>query len=415
MDHMTDTGTELLTVTRLRRARAEREAGEVTDEGSDASVALNGAVVLRPQRAIKHPRNTDASPAQSLRDRIEALRVATVTELERRREGAGLEPADSVPVPVKQLSSLRRELPRLARGAPHLLAEAAEAARSGAPLDVIRGAIAFVGRQRELAARSARGDQVMDDFGFDREWTESLLPLFRWLFQHYWRVRVEGLEHVPSEGRALLVSNHAGVLPYDGAMIRVAVFDGHPAHRHARALILDAFFGVPVASWFLRRTGNTLAHPDDAERLLERDELVLVFPEGARGTGKPYKERYRLRRFGRGGFASIALRTGAPIVPISVVGSEEVHPMVANVAPVARAIGLPYFPMTPTFPLLGPLGLVPLPSSWIIRFHEPIVVAHHAREAADDAALVMQVSDQVRDTIQGGLYELLEERGSVFA
>jgi 1-acyl-sn-glycerol-3-phosphate acyltransferase len=205
------------------------------------------------------------------------------------------------------------------------------------------------------------------------------------------------------------------VLPYDGAMIRTAIYEDHPAHRHARALIFDAFFAVPVLSWLLRRTGNTLGHPDDAERLLEDGELVLVFPEGAHGTGKRYKERYRLRRFGRGGFVSVALRTGAPLIPVSVVGSEEVHPMLLNLTPVAKVLGIPYVPITPTFPLLGPLGVVPLPSSWVIRFHAPISVAEHGRDSADDAALVLRLTDQVRDTIQAGLYELLEERGSVFA
>jgi 1-acyl-sn-glycerol-3-phosphate acyltransferase len=397
--------------------------GDATADGERATLTLNGAAVPRERRLTKRSEAAAPSsgrrrrtPQPELRDRVASLHEAVTIELERRRDSAGLEPADSVPISIKQLSSLTREMPRLAGEAPRLLGSAGRALTEGAAIDAVRGIVDFVARQRELAARPASDPTRLDDFGFDREWTESLLPFFAFLYRNYWRVRVEGLEeNIPAKGRALLVSNHAGVLPYDGAMIRTAIFEDHPAHRHARALILNVFFGVPVLSWFLRRTGNTLAHPDDTQRLLEQEELVLVFPEGANGTGKPYSDRYRLRRFGRGGFVSVALRTGAPLIPVSVVGSEEVHPMLANLTPVAKAMGIPYFPITPTFPLLGPLGVLPLPSSWIIRFHPPIAVAEHGPDSADDPALVLRLTDQVRDTIQSGLYTLLEERGSVFA
>jgi 1-acyl-sn-glycerol-3-phosphate acyltransferase len=395
-------------------------ADDVGEDDTRESMELNGAAVLRPQRrrrAVPSPERAEGAgePGTALTTRVQSLHHAVVAELERRRDAAGLEPADSVPVPIKQLSSIRREVPRLARSTPgavrELPAVLAELDLPGA----VRGLLGFLARQRELAARQVTDPDAVDDFGFDAEWTEALLPVFDFLYRHWWRVQVRGLEHVPSEGRVLLVSNHAGVLPYDGAMIRTALFEDHPGHRHARALILNAFFGLPLFSWFLRRTGNSLAHPADAQRLLERDEVVLVFPEGAKGTGKPYSQRYRLDRFGRGGFAAIAVRTGAPLIPVSVVGSEEVHPMLANIKPIANLIGLPYFPITPTFPWLGPLGVLPLPSSWIIEFHAPIPTSHLAPEAADDAALVMDLSDQVRDVIQGGLYANLERRGSVFA
>jgi 1-acyl-sn-glycerol-3-phosphate acyltransferase len=357
---------------------------------------------------------TEPIDAQLLRQRLMRLRTLAEDELQRRRDAAELEPVSFAPVPVQRLSSLSREMPRLARNVPHVAAEVLGAARSEEFRNLLAGARAFLARQAELAGRHGRGETDADEFGFDREWTESLLPLFRFLYNHYWRVRVSGLENVPGEGRSLLVSNHAGVLPFDGAMIRTAIWDHHPQPRHARALIMDAFFGVPFISWFLRRTGNTLAHPDDAERLLERDELVLVFPEGVKGSGKPYKERYRLRRFGRGGFVQIALRTGAPIIPVSVVGSEELYPMLADIGPIAKLMGMPYFPITPTFPLLGPLGLAPLPSSWMIEFHEPIPVARFGADAAEDPSVVMRLTDDVRDIIQDGLYRNLERRGSVF-
>jgi 1-acyl-sn-glycerol-3-phosphate acyltransferase len=405
-----------------RRARRSSKAVRriPIEEGNGTSSNGHDAhVELEPILDDDGFESEDGEPAvvdtRLLRDRLLRLHELAGDELRRRRAAAELEPAVSAPVPVERLSSIVRELPRLARSAPRGAVEVLSAARSEEFRQVLRGAREFLARQAELAGRHGRGETSADEFGFDREWTESLLPLFRFLYNHYWRVRTTGIENVPGEGRALLVSNHAGVLPFDGAMIRTAIWDLHPQPRHARALIMDAFFGVPFISWFLRRSGNTLAHPGDAERLLERDELVLVFPEGVKGTGKPFKDRYRLRRFGRGGFAQIALRAGTPIIPVSVVGSEELYPMLADITPIAKLIGMPYFPITPTFPLLGPLGLAPLPSSWMIEFHEPIPVEAYGADAAEDPGVVMRLSDEVRETIQDGLYRNLERRGSVFA
>jgi 1-acyl-sn-glycerol-3-phosphate acyltransferase len=272
--------------------------------------------------------------------------------------------------------------------------------------------VQFVYQQRQLANRGA--DYAVDEFGFDAQWTESLLTLFNMLYRDYWRVETTGIENVPDSGRALLVSNHAGVLPWDGTMIKTAMFAEHPHPRHVRALVASLFMGMPVLSWFLRRTGQTVGHPDDTRRLLERDELVLVFPEGVKGTGKQFKDRYRLRRFGRGGFVATAIRAGAPIIPISVVGSEEIYPMVADATPMARLFGLPYFPVTPMWPWLGVLGLVPLPSKWRIQFHPPIHTELIAAESAEDQSLVMTISDEVRSTIQKGVYENLKLRRGVF-
>ena len=266
----------------------------------------------------------------------------------------------------------------------------------------------FIQRHRELAARGAGVE--LDDFGFDPEWTEAMLPLFEWIYRHYWRVVTTGVDNVPAGGRALLVSNHAGVLPWDGAMIKTALFLEHPHPRHARALVASFFFGVPGMGAFLRQSGQTVAHPDDSRRLLERDQLVLVFPEGVRGTGKPYRDRYRLRRFGRGGFIQVAIRSRAPIVPISVVGSEEIYPMIGDFSTLARAAGFPYLPVTPFWPWLGPLGLIPLPSRWRIQFHPPVRTDLIDPEEAEDQNLVMTLSDQVRDTVQEGIFEQLKKR-----
>ena len=273
-------------------------------------------------------------------------------------------------------------------------------------------AVQFVYQQRELARRGP--DYAVDEFGFDAQWTESLLTLFKALYRDYWRVETTGIENVPATGRALLVANHAGVLPWDGTMIKTAIFAEHPHPRHVRALVASLFMGMPVLSWFLRRTGQTVGHPDDTRRLLERDELVLVFPEGVKGTGKPFKDRYRLRRFGRGGFVATAIRAGAPIIPVSVVGSEEIYPMIGDALPVAKFFGLPYFPLTPTWPWLGALGLIPLPSKWRIQFHPAVHTETHPPEAADDQNVVMTISDEVRNTIQKGVYENLKLRRGVF-
>ena len=270
----------------------------------------------------------------------------------------------------------------------------------------------FAYQQHELARRGTAYE--VDDFGFDPQWTESFLSVFKILYRDYWRVETTGIEHVPAAGRGLLVANHAGVLPWDGTMIKTAMFVEHPHPRHVRALVASLFMGMPYLSAFLRRTGQTVGHPDDTRRLLENDELVLVFPEGVKGTGKPFKDRYRLRRFGRGGFVATAIRAGAPIIPVSVVGSEEIYPMLADLAPVARVLGMPYAPVTPFFPWLGALGLIPLPSKWRIEFHPPVHVETYPPEAAEDRNLVMALADEVRETIQEGVYANLKRRRSIF-
>ena len=315
---------------------------------------------------------------------------------------------------LRPIRRLQRQAPVLAlQGLGELSARLRQlAGREVIDLNRIMEFVQFMYKQQELARRGA--NYVVDDFGFDPQWTESFLSIFMVLYRGYWRVETTGVENVPATGRALLVSNHAGVLPWDGTMIKTAVFAEHSHPRHVRALVASLFMGMPVLSWFLRRSGQAVGHPDDTRRLLERDELVLVFPEGVRGTGKNFKDRYRLRRFGRGGFIATAIRSRAPIIPVSVVGSEEIYPMVADLAPVARFFGLPYFPVTPFWPFLGPLGMIPLPSKWRIQFHTPIHVEEHPPEAADDQNLVLALADEVRDIIQQGIYDNLKLRRGVF-
>ena len=266
-----------------------------------------------------------------------------------------------------------------------------------------------------LLSRRVRGDYHEDEWGFDEDFAEAVYPLFEFLYEGWWRVESDGILNVPAHGRALLVSNHAGALfPFDASMILLAIMKGHPLPRWSRFLVLDWAFVLPFMSAFMRRVGGVPASKHNAIRLLEQEHLVMVFPEGVKGTGKQFSERYRLQRFGRGGFVEIALRTGAPIVPVAVVGSEEIYPKLADARPLARAIGAPFVPVTPTFPWLGPLGLIPLPSKWRIEFCEPIDLAGYGPGAAEDRRLLFDVSEQVRKTIQDKLYENLVKRRSAF-
>ena len=258
------------------------------------------------------------------------------------------------------------------------------------------------------------GDYYEDEWGFDEQFAEAVFPLFEFLYEVWWRVEVEGVRNVPAHGRALLVANHAGSLfPFDATMLTMAIMKQHPLPRWPRFMVLDWAFVLPFLSSFMRRCGGVPAGPSNASRLLESDEMVMVFPEGVKGTGKPFSDRYRLGRFGRGGFVETALRAGAPIIPVAVVGSEEIYPKIGDSPTLARAVGAPFVPITPTFPWLGPLGLVPLPSRWRIEFCEPIHL-DAPPEAAGDRRLVFDVSEQVRETIQAKLYENLVKRGNTF-
>ena len=280
---------------------------------------------------------------------------------------------------------------------------------AGAWEQKLAGGLAFLRRR-------LTGDYEVDDFGFDHDLTEHVfLPPLRPLYDKWFRVETRGLDNVPDVGGALIVANHSGTIPLDALMTTLALHDHHPARRSLRLLGADLVFTMPIVAPMARKAGNTLACNADAERLLSADEVVGVFPEGFKGIGKPFAERYKLQRFGRGGFVSAALRTGKPIIPVSIVGAEEIYPLIGNSRTLSRLLGLPYVPITPFFPLLGPLGVVPLPSKWIIEFGEPIETAHlGGAAAAEDPMLVFNLTDQVRETIQSTLYTLLMQRRSVF-
>jgi 1-acyl-sn-glycerol-3-phosphate acyltransferase len=281
------------------------------------------------------------------------------------------------------------------------------------PIDLRRRLpLEAVWRRWRALAMWGRSD-VVDDFGRDPLATARWEWLFEFLYSRWFRVHAEGLEHIPDKGRALLVANHAGSLPYDSAMVMHAVRRDHPARRDVRPLVEDTVFHLPFLGPIMNRIGGVRADPENAERLLMQDELVAVFPEGEKGMGKLWKDRYRLQRFGRGGFVKLALRTGAPIIPVAVVGAEEAAPMLGKVTWFAKNIGIPWIPVTPTFPWLGPAGLLPLPSKWYVAFGQPIDLGKaHGAAAAEDRLLVNKLADQIRTQIQTMIDELLGRRRS---
>jgi 1-acyl-sn-glycerol-3-phosphate acyltransferase len=251
--------------------------------------------------------------------------------------------------------------------------------------------------------------------GFDPELNATvLMPAARALYRNWFKVRMRGLENIPDTGAALVVANHGGVLPIDMIMVQTGIFYEHPRHRNLRLLGADLLYELPWLGQLARKSGHTTASPAEASRLLAGGELVGVCPEGYKGTGKPFSERYKLRRFGRGGFALSAIRARVPIIPCAIVGAEEIYPMVGNAQGLARVFGLPYFPVTPLFPWLGPVGMIPLPSNWLIEFGPAIPTADYGRpaDAADPA--VTALAGQVRDTIQGMVDRLVVERGPAF-
>jgi len=244
---------------------------------------------------------------------------------------------------------------------------------------------------------------TLPDFGFDEKFLGTTKPLLDFLWSRYFRVRLKGLENIPTSGAALLVANHSGGLPYDGAMLIHACHALHPAHRPLRPLV--ATFALR-SSWMrpvICRIGGVRASMENALKLCEAGQLVGLFPEGLRGVGKPYRERYRLTHFGRGGFVRLAQAARVPIIPVAIVGAEETHPVVAKLTRLAKPLGLPYIPITPTFPLLGPLGLLPVPAKWSIHIGRPIVPEWHVgKEPLETAKQVkQQIEEMIADLLLG--------------
>ena len=267
--------------------------------------------------------------------------------------------------------------------------------------------------QQDFLMRRMRGDYETDEWGLDQEFLQIIEPFLGFMYRTYWRVETTGLENVPDEGKALLVCNHSGQLPWDGTMVGESIYTEHPSQRIVRSLYASWFPTLPFFSMTLTKLGQVLANEENGIRLLEQGHLVAVFPEGYKGVGKLFKDRYKLARFGRGGFVRMALRTGAPMIPVAVVGAEETYISLTKSDLIARLIGFPYFPITPTWPWLGPLGFVPLPTKWYIDYGEPIPTDQYDPEAANNLMLVSQLSDQIRNIVQTMIYDRLEKRRSV--
>ena len=248
------------------------------------------------------------------------------------------------------------------------------------------------------------------DFGHDPRFLDEIAPLLELLYTRYFRVRLLGIENVPQTAPALLVANHSGGLPYDGAMLIHAIRREHPAHRRVRPLVATFAFRSPWMSEVVARIGGVRAASAGARSLLQAGELVAVFPEGLHGVGKLFRERYRLERFGRGGFVRLALQGGVPIIPIAIVGAEEIHPVLAKVTALAEPLGIPYIPITPTFPWLGPFGLLPLPTKWTIQIGEPIVVP----SGGDVPTVIANTAEIVRGRIDAMISGILTHRRSIF-
>jgi len=259
-------------------------------------------------------------------------------------------------------------------------------------------------------------DRRISDWGRS-ERIEGLVDrtLVEFLYHYWFRCEVEGIEHVPPTGGALLVANHGGALPPDASMIAKAIKEEHSRPRPLHLTVEHFFKGYPFLSMFVTKIGGVPAHPANVHRLLhDEQQLVLVFPEGAKGTEKLFKDRYKLRRFGRGGFVEAAARAGVPIVPVAVVGAEEAMPTIAQVGLLKRLTGLIYFPITPLFPHLGLLGAAYLPAKFRIRFLPPVRTDRLAGEALDDRGLLQEIADEIRGRIQDEVLDIIGDRRSVW-
>ena len=281
-----------------------------------------------------------------------------------------------------------------------------------APVDWV-GLFDTARRRLSTIGMSERSGEV-DEFGMDEVVLRRARTLLDLLYERYWRVSLKGLENVPDLGPCLLVANRSGLLPYDGLMVSHAIYRNHPRHVYPRFFVADWLITLPFVQSYLARLGGVRACRENAERLLESKHFVVVFPEGVKGAAKVFRERYRLQRFGRGGVVRVALENGVPIVPIGVVGAEEAHPILFKWGAPARAVGLPFLPVTPTFPLLGPLGMLPLPTKWVIRIGEPIPLEDLDRDAADDELLISRLTEHLRTRIQRLVDQGLANRESVW-
>lgn len=282
---------------------------------------------------------------------------------------------------------------------------------AGGFIKAIRDIITFDYFSRKEKKKGIELQKVsVDEFGYNSGFFENLRGFYELLFYKYFRTAIKGIKNVPDCGAVILASNHSGTFPLDGIMLRLALLNEHPSARDIRFLIEDYIYHLPFAGTFMNRIGAVRACRENAERLLKKSMGIAVFPEGIQGISKLYKDRYKIQRFGRGGVIRLAIRNRTPVVPVAIVGAEETYPLLFKIRQFAGLFGLPYIPVTYTFPHLGPLGLLPLPSRWMIQFGEPIRFDRLKREDADDNALVASYNESMRSVIQNMINELLLAR-----
>ncbi len=293
-------------------------------------------------------------------------------------------------------------------------AEISPAGVEGSLDEIVTGLNPFnLRRKYHEFSLSMRSEEV-DAFGFDPIFDRFVRPVFEFLYTKYWRVETYGISNIPTSGPCLMVGNHSGSLPYDATMLKMAVLKEHTAHREVRFMVEDFLFHFPFLGSMMNRFGGVRASQENAQQLLQAQMPVVVFPEGVKGLGKLYRDKYHLARFGRGGFIRLCLRTGAPLVPVAFIGPEEIHPMMARETFFAGMLGIPYVPITPTFPWLGPAGLIPLPSKWFIHILPPIDLSEYGPEAEKDRVLVYRLAQRVKNQIQEVIVEQLKNRRSIW-
>jgi len=315
---------------------------------------------------------------------------------------------DELEVLHRALRDLRREIRErsFARSESHGPGEVAPEFQWQEAFDELRHRMGTLG----MVERSGE----VDEFGMDEISLARSRALLDFLMDRYWRVEVRGLDAIDPDRPNLLVANRSGLLPYDGLMLSHAVERWHPARARPRFLVADWLITLPFAQPALARLGGVRACRENADRLLRTGHSVIAFPEGLKGAAKVFAERYRLKRFGRGGVIRAAVENRVPLVPVGIVGAEEAHPILFKATRPARALGMPFLPVTPTFPLLGPLGLLPLPTKWIVAIGDPIPLDSLEVGALDDELLLSRLNEELRSRIQELVSQSLERRASAW-
>jgi 1-acyl-sn-glycerol-3-phosphate acyltransferase len=428
-----------------KRRRPAARAASADDNGVKAQSpdgATKPASAAQPSRVANAPRRVSSKRATTARaatpDAESAGEAGRVSTRARKTKAHAQEPAVEPSKDAAQQYDMERDLAGLLRdveGA-HGNAEARQraadaissiaarlqpSARDSQPPDetLLGGARElfsadyYVRRLGRLGLRG-RSEQV-DDFGLDPAYEARVQPLLDALYARYFRVSLTGAANIPTDGPALLVCNHSGTLPWDGVMLKTALRHARPRRRGLRWLIDDFVFHSPFLGSFLNRIGAVRACQENAERLLARGELLAVFPEGVKGIGKPWGERYKLERFGRGGHIKLALRSSVPVLPLAIVGAEETYPLLYKLRVFSKLLGVPFIPITPLFPWLGPLGLVPLPSRWHIAVGEPMrELERLGKDAAEDSVLVNEHNGRLRAKVQSLVDQARSLRGPAF-